>query len=125
MTDRIRIARIGVFAYHGLHPEEGRLGQRFYISLDCALDLRGAGADDDFHKTVDYGVLTERVQEIAVGQQFRTIEGLAHAIAMACLSEFKALEHVTVTVEKPAAPVAAVLDGVSVEVTRGRADLSR
>lgn len=122
--DRIRVARIGVFAYHGLHPEEGRLGQRFYISLDCGLDLTGAGREDDFRQTIDYGVLTERTQEVAVGGQFRTIEGLAHAIAIACLEAFERLEQITVTVEKPSAPVAAVLDGVSVEVTRQRSDLA-
>lgn len=121
MTDRIRLSRIGVFAYHGLHPEEGKLGQRFYISLDCRLDLSEAGRADDFKKTVDYGALAERVQEVAVGQQFKTIEGLAEAIATVCLNEFSRLQAITVTIDKPAAPVAAILDGVSVEISRKRA----
>ena len=37
MSDRILVTRIAVFAYHGLLEEEARLGQRFYISLDCRL----------------------------------------------------------------------------------------
>lgn len=45
--DSIHLGRIGVFAYHGVYEEEGRLGQRFYISLDLGLDLAPAGAADD------------------------------------------------------------------------------
>ena len=118
--DHIRISRIGVFAYHGLHAEENRLGQRFYISLDCGLDLRAAGSADDYAQTVCYATLAERVQEVAVSQQFKIIEGLAEAIAAACLREFAILQEIKVTVEKPGAPVAAILDSICVEITRKR-----
>lgn len=122
MTDYIRLKRIGVFAYHGVHEEEQRLGQRFFVSLDCALDLAAAGIADDVKESVDYSLLTERVQEIAVTNTYRTIEALAEAIAAACLMEFTKLRAITVTVEKPGAAIAAILDGVSVEITRKRAD---
>lgn len=120
MTDHIRLTRIGVFAYHGVHEEEQRLGQRFYVSLDCALDLSAVGVSDDLKEGIDYGTLAERVQEIAVTQTFKTIEALAEAIAAACLMEFDKLEAVTVTVDKPSAAIAAILDGISVEITRKR-----
>jgi dihydroneopterin aldolase len=118
--DHIRISRIGIFAYHGLHPEENRLGQRFYISLDCGLDLKPAGTADDFEMTVCYATLAERVQEVAVSRQFKTLEGLAEAIAAECLREFARLQSITVTVDKPGAPVPAILDGISVAITRNR-----
>lgn len=121
MTDRIRLSRIGVFAYHGLHPEETRLGQRFFISITCALDLRPAGETDDFTRTADYHRMAELTQEIAVGRQFKTIEALAEAVAGAVLAEFAPVQAVTVLVEKPSAPIPAMLDTVSVEITRQRA----
>ena len=77
---------------------------------------------DDLTKSVDYARLAERVQEIAVTVTYNTIEALAHAIAMACLNEFKRLQKVTVTVEKPGAAIVAILEGISVEVTRVRQD---
>ena len=120
MTDRIRLTRIGVFAYHGLHPEETRLGQRFFISIDCRLDLRPAGIADDFTQTADYHAMTEQTQEVAVGRQFKTIEALAEAVAAMVLSGFPVVREVTVTVEKPAAPIPAMIENVSVEVTRQR-----
>lgn len=120
MSDRIRVTRIGVFAYHGVHAEERQLGQRFFISLDCALDLAPAGKADDFEQTVCYSTMVERVQEIAVAQSFRTIEGLAEAVAAMCLGENPRLTAVTVTVEKPCAPIAAMLENIAVQITRVR-----
>lgn len=120
MTDRIRISRIGVFAYHGVHPEEQRLGQRFNISLDLSLDLSEAGRNDDFGKTVCYSTLCERVQEVAVGQNFHTIEGLGEAVAAMALAENPRIESITVTVEKPGAPIPAIIEGIAVEITRVR-----
>ncbi len=121
MTDRLRLSRIGVFAYHGVNDEERRLGQRFYISLVCRLDLSDAGRTDDYEKTVCYAALAQAVQEVAVMQSFSIIEGLAEAIAARCLAEHPRLTSVTVTVEKPAAPVAALLETIAVEITRNRA----
>lgn len=121
MTDHIRLSRIAVFAFHGVHAEEQKLGQRFYISLDCQLDLAAAGVADDVDESIDYGQLAERVQELAVTQTFKTLEGLAESIAAACLIEFERLRAISVTVEKPGAAVAAIFDGVSVTINRTRA----
>lgn len=122
-SDRILLSRIALFAYHGLHPEEERLGQRFFVSLDVGLDLRAAGRDDDWHSTACYAQLTQLVQDIGVGRRFRTIEGLAEAIATGALAAETRIERVTVRVDKPSAPVPAIIDGIAVEITRTRADL--
>lgn len=87
MSDRILVARIAVFAYHGLLAEEARLGQRFYISLDCRLDLRPAGRSDDVARTVSYADLTAIVTRIATERRFALIEALAEAIAAEILAE--------------------------------------
>lgn len=116
--DRISIRRIGVFAYHGVYEEEGRLGQRFYISIDAYLDLRPAGRADDLEKSVSYADIAARVQEIAVGQRYQIIEALAEAVATDLLRAFPLIEDISITVEKPAAAVAAILDAISVTVHR-------
>lgn len=120
MSDRILINRIAVFAYHGVLPEEERIGQRFYVSLECRLDLAEAGRSDDWKKTVNYVQLAEIVTRVATGRRFRIIEALAEAIATEALTASPRLDEITVRVEKPSAPVPAILDGVSVEITRRR-----
>lgn len=118
--DRIAIDRIAVFAYHGVYDEEGRLGQRFYISVALDLDLQPAGRSDDLNATISYAEVAARVQEIAVGQRFKLIEALAEAVAGDLLQAFPRLERVAVTVEKPGAAVAAILDRIAVTIHRAR-----
>ncbi|GBU15995.1 MAG: hypothetical protein COT28_12530 [Methylobacterium sp. CG08_land_8_20_14_0_20_71_15] len=120
MSDRILVTRLAVFARHGVLPEEEVLGQRFYVSLDCGLDLSEAGRTDDVSHTVSYADLAALALDIAGNRRFRLIEALAEAIAAAILSGFPAIETVRVRVDKPSAPVPAILDGVSVEIFRGR-----
>jgi dihydroneopterin aldolase len=122
MTDRILVHRLAVFAHHGVLEEENRLGQRFYLSLDARLDLRDAGRRDDVALTVSYADLAELATGIATGQRFKLIEALAEAVAAETLKRFPVLEAITVRVDKPSAPVPAILDGVSVEITRTRRD---
>jgi 7,8-dihydroneopterin aldolase/epimerase/oxygenase len=122
LTDRIQLHRIAVYAYHGDLPEEARTGQRFYISLDCALDLSAAGKADDLARTVSYAELAELAVAVATGRRFRLIEALAEAIAADALARFPRLDAITVAIEKPAAPIPTILDGVTVAITRARRD---
>lgn len=119
--DRISIQRIGVFAYHGVYEEEGRLGQRFYVSIDAWLDLAPAGQEDNLEKSVSYADIAAQVQEIAVGQRYQIIEALAEAIAGELLRNFPRIEEISVTVEKPNAAVAAILDSIFVTIHRAQA----
>lgn len=118
--DRILVQRIAVFAYHGLLEEEARIGQRFYISLECRLDLAQAGRSDDVARTVSYADLTEIATRIATGQRFALIEALAEAIAAEILARHGAVDGVSVRVDKPSAPVPAVIEGVAIEIHRSR-----
>lgn len=120
MSDRILVTRIAVFAYHGLLAEEARLGQRFYISLDCRLDLAPAGRSDDVTLTVSYADLTEIVTRIATERRFALIEALAEAIAGEILDRHAPITEVRVRVDKPSAPVPAVIEGVAIEIVRAR-----
>ena len=120
MSDRILVERIAVFAHHGLLPEETRLGQRFYLSLDVGLDLSDAGRSDDVTRTVSYADLTAVAITIATERRFDLIEALAETIAAEILAGFPAIDAITVRVDKPSAPVPAVLDGVAVVITRRR-----
>lgn len=123
MIGHIRLHRIAVFAHHGVLAEEKTLGQRFYLSLDIEVDLAGASTSDDIADTVDYGELAQLAERIATTERFRLIEALAGRIAGAALDRFAAIRAITVTVEKPGAPIPLTLDGVTVDLTRRRKEL--
>jgi len=120
MSDTITISRLALYAHHGVHAEEARLGQRFYVSLTCSLDLKPAGQADDYRQTICYASLAKLVHEIGTTRRFHIIEGLAEVIAAAVLDQFPLITSVTVRVEKPEAPVPFILDGVAVEIRRSR-----
>ena len=119
--DRIVVERIAVFAHHGVLPAEQTTGQRFYVSLDCELDLREAGRSDDLSRSVNYAELAARAAAIAGSERFFLIEALAEAIARDALDAFSRIEAITVRIDKPSAPIPALLDGVAVIVRRERA----
>ena len=117
--DRISISGLRVFAHHGVLPEERRDGQAFVIDLIAELDLRPAGASDELAKTVHYGELAEAVAAAAQGEPVDLIETLAERVAAVTLG-FAGVEHVTVTVHKPNAPIPVDFVDVAVTIERGR-----
>ncbi|MGL5446046.1 MAG: dihydroneopterin aldolase [Rhabdaerophilum sp.] len=118
--DRIRLKKVAVFAYHGVYDEEAKLGQRFNISLDCAIDLSEAGRTDDLRHGVSYADLAALVQEIAVGERFHILEALGEKIAASVLEQHPRIAAVVVTVEKPAAAIAALFETIEVTIQRSR-----
>jgi dihydroneopterin aldolase len=116
----IRIDGLAVFARHGVLPAERELGQRFYVDLLLVPASDRACDTDDVADAVHYGEVAERVLAIADGEPVALLERLADLIASDLLEAFP-LARATVRVRKPSAPVPAVLDEVSVAVTRTRA----
>lgn len=120
--DRIRLHRMTFFGYHGVLPEERKLGQRFIVDLELMLDLQQAGEHDDLARTVNYAEVFEVVRGIVEGEPVQLIETLAERIAQTILGKYAMVEAANVQVTKPAPPFAGDYDGVSVEVTRRRID---
>lgn len=119
LMDRITITGIEVFAYHGVIPAEQEQGQRFLIDLDLAVGLARAGATDDLHDTVDYGLLAQQVHDLVVRDRWNLIERVAERVADLVLGTI-AVAEVTVTVHKPEAPMAVPFADVAVTITRLR-----
>jgi dihydroneopterin aldolase/2-amino-4-hydroxy-6-hydroxymethyldihydropteridine diphosphokinase len=120
MTDRITIQGLCLHGYHGVHPEENRLGQKFYIDVDCFLDLGPCAADDDYDKSVCYGALCDLAAEVSASGPFRLIETLGERIASTILERYAAIGEVVVRVRKPSAPIAFSLDHVEITIARKR-----
>lgn len=115
--DRISIAGLEVWAYHGLLPHERDLGQRFVIDVDLDVDLAEAAETDDLAKTVDYGEVAEQVAEVVTARNYRLIETVADRVATLCLG-FPRVEAVEVTVHKPSVPLTVAAMEVAVHLRR-------
>jgi dihydroneopterin aldolase len=118
--DKIYVNRMEFYGYHGVFPEENRLGQRFKVDLTVSLDLKKAGETDDLKHSVNYGELFQVCKEIVEGKPYKLVEAVAEKIAGCILKEFPLISEVTVKVIKPDPPIPGHYRSVAVEMTRRR-----
>jgi dihydroneopterin aldolase len=112
----IRMKNCAFFARHGVHDEEEALGQRFYVDAALTVDPGPALDNDAIDGTVDYGVAFGVIEKIITGKRRFLIEALALDVAKALVQRYPQISRAEVTVRKPNAPVAGVLDHVEVTI---------
>jgi dihydroneopterin aldolase len=118
--DRIVIKGMRFYGFHGLFPEENKLGQAFYVDVTLGLDLQGAGLHDDLELTVDYASVYNQTKNIVEGKPFKLIEALAEHIASTLLHTYTIVSEIQVCVTKPNPPFDVHFDGVTVDIVRKR-----
>ena len=118
--DKLELKGMRFFGYHGVYPEENRLGQQYIVDLIVQLDLGKAGRSDDLNETINYPDIYHTVQSIVQGPPFKLIEAVAEHIAQTLLSSYMLVDEVTVRVTKPHPPFDSHFDGVTVELSRKR-----
>jgi 7,8-dihydroneopterin aldolase/epimerase/oxygenase len=112
----IRMQNCAFFARHGVLREEEVLGQRFYVDAVLTVDGGTALKEDEIEDTVDYGKAFQVIAKIITGERRYLIESLAMEVAVALRRTFPQIARAEITVRKPNAPVAGVLDHVEVTV---------
>ena len=108
------------YGYHGVFPEETKLGQRFKVDLIVEVDLSVAGESDDLNDSVNYGELYNTCKTIVEGKPYKLVEAVAENIASAVLSDFPLVSTCTVKLIKPDPPIPGHYRSVAVEIKRSR-----
>lgn len=118
--DYIHVNEMLFFGYHGVLPEETKLGQRFRVTVSLATDLTKAGTTDDLTKTVNYAEVYELCKEVVEGPPAKLIEVVAETIAQRILDAYsEKVKGVRVQLIKPDPPIAGHYTSVAVDITRG------
>lgn len=118
--DKIGLRQMEFYGYHGVFPEENKLGQRFVVDVELVLDLREAGRTDDLSATISYPDVCKLIQSIVEKRRFRLIEALAECIATSVLETYTIVNEIAVRVVKPHPPVDVHFEGVYVDIRRKR-----
>lgn len=120
MADRITLTGLQLTGHHGVFPQERLDGQIFVVDVTIWLDLSGAAATDDLHRTVDYGELAALAAGIVGGRPRALIETVATEIAEEVMQRFarNSVHAVEVTVHKPHAPIPLEFADVTVTARR-------
>lgn len=118
--DRMVLRRMVFYGYHGVFPEENKLGQKFCVDLDLRLNLDPAAKSDNVDDTVNYAEIHRLVKDIVEGPPVKLIETLADRIATAVLDTYTIIHDAEVSVTKPNPPFDIQFDGVTVMLRRSR-----
>lgn len=116
--DKIYINNLEFIGFHGVFPEEKKLGQKFLVSLVLTVDTREAGKTGDLTKSVHYGLVAQDVEKLFLEKSIDLIETCAENIAEMVLKKYKLVKEVKVTVKKPWAPLQMHFENVAVEIER-------
>jgi dihydroneopterin aldolase len=119
MTDRIFVSNLFVQGYHGVLAEETRLGQKFFIDIDCAGNLKECVRDDDYSKAVCYAPCLTWLS------RYRRVDCSSYRDSWRphCRTNTRSVLIRVRSVRpdcKPSYPVACIVDHVGIEVNRVR-----
>ncbi|MFQ3546665.1 dihydroneopterin aldolase [Halobacillus rhizosphaerae] len=118
--DKIYLNQMQFWGYHGLFPEENKLGQRFNVDLELELDLHPAAATDDMTKSIDYGAVYEVTRAVVEGEAKKLVETVAQSLADKLLKQFERLDACRVKVTKPDPPIPGHYQSVAIDIHRSR-----
>lgn len=63
MTTKIELEEMRFYAYHGVMPQEARVGNNFIVNLVLAAPLEQAVRSDELDDTINYAAVYEVVKE--------------------------------------------------------------
>lgn len=118
--DRIILRDLGFYGYHGVFEEEKKLGQRFFIDLECGLDLSGPANSDALGHTISYADIFDVVKATFEGKRTKLIEALGQNIVNALFESFEEINWIIIRIRKPEAPIAMVRGEAAIELHRVR-----
>ncbi|MET3683740.1 dihydroneopterin aldolase [Alkalibacillus flavidus] len=118
--DKVKLNGMMFYGYHGLYPEENKLGQRFTVDLELMLDLSEAGRRDQMGDSIDYGQAYEVAQSVVEGKAYNLVETVAETLAEEMFKSFSVLQAIKVTVDKPGPPIPGYYQSVAIEIERER-----
>lgn len=119
MMDFIHVNDMEFYGYHGVFPEENKLGQRFRLTVSLAVDLSKAGETDELEYTVHYGEVYEVCRAVVEGPPKKLVEAVAEEVASRILSQFSLVKGIRVQMIKPDPPIPGHYRSVAIELSRG------
>lgn len=111
----IVLREVRFHAFHGVMPQERKVGADFAVSLRVGVDLSRPVASDEVADTLNYATLYEVVkEEMAVPSQL--LEHVAGRIGEAVFRHFPQVKTVDVALTKLNPPMGADCEGAGVEL---------
>lgn len=117
-STRIFVRGLLIQASIGVHPHEHEQTQPVIIDIELDMGDMALPEKDRLHETLDYGLVAEKAEAIALEAHVQLVETLAERIADWALSADDRVRRVAVSIAKPQALLKA--DSAGVEIVKSR-----
>ncbi len=113
MKSFILLENIVFYAYHGVLPQETRVGNEYVVNLKINLDLFKAAESDSLDDTISYADIFEEVKaEMQIPSKL--LENAAYRIIKRLKRKYKQIQSIEIKLSKRNPPMGAQLDYASV-----------
>ena len=119
----IHLCGMKFYAYHGVAPQETKVGNEYTVSLRLKTDITRAIGSDDVLDTVNYAEI-HQVVKAEMDIPSKLLEHVAGRIIRRLFSEFPSIEHIDLTLSKRNPPMGADIAAAGVEVCCNRSEVS-
>lgn len=117
MTSKIILENLKIYAYHGVLPEETKIGTYYIINAELHADLEKATQSDDLQDTINYAEVNDIIhQEMTIPSQL--LERVIGRIISKIEIQFPQVTFVKIKLTKTRPPMQGEMDGVSVEIEK-------
>lgn len=115
MSSKIYLRNVRFHAFHGVLPQEGIVGNDYFVNLVLDYDFSSAMKTDDLQGTLNYAEVYQKVRE-EVAVPSKLLEHVAGRIAHRLFSDFPEIQKLQLSITKVNPPMGADSDGAGVEV---------
>ncbi|ACD91164.1 MAG: dihydroneopterin aldolase [Chlorobium limicola] len=106
----VRLVNLVFYAHHGVMKEEHTVGAKYEVDAELVFDFNEAAALDDIRKTIDYGIVYQKIKAVLTQKRYYLIEAVACDIVHELLAEFPILEGASIKVRKRNPPLNGICD---------------
>lgn len=111
----ILLENVKFYAFHGVLPQERKVGNDYQVSLRIGYDISRAMVSDDVNDTLNYAEVYQLLsQEMSVPSAL--LERMAGRIGDRLFRKFPAIQSIDLTIIKVNPPMGADSEGAGVEV---------
>jgi dihydroneopterin aldolase len=111
----IVLKEVRFHAFHGVMPQERKVGADFLLSLRLGYDISKAMQTDDVADTLNYAEVYQLVKQ-EMEQPSALLEHVAGRIAQTLMQQFPAIKSIDLTLTKQNPPMGADCQGAGVEL---------
>lgn len=108
----IEIDNVHLYAYHGVDPQESRVGAHYNVSLRIYFDASAAMSTDNIHATIDYSLIVEIIKA-EMARPSALLEHVAFRIRQSLCSRFPSISSGRVSICKLHPPLPAKMQSIS------------